>query len=55
MDKLEKNGIVQTVITKKQRRREIDKNNKKLVQALQEAKMINNVGKSMSKSRNTLS
>ena len=31
MDRLQKIGVVQTVITKKKRRKEIDRNNRKLV------------------------
>ena len=55
LDKLEKCGIVMTAVSKKQRRREIDRNNRKMLQALQDFKAIQPVSKSQPKSRNNLS
>lgn len=42
-------------MTKRQRRREIDRNNKVLIEALENNKVISKQSKSLSKSRNTLS
>jgi len=41
LDCLQKSGIVQAVISKRQRRKEIDRNNRLVVSALKEAKTIN--------------
>ena len=55
LDKLQESGIVKTVISKRQRRKEIDKNNVKLLDALQESNTIIFQDKKLPRSRSSRS
>ena len=41
LDLLQKAGVIKSVVSKKQRSKEISKNNKKLIEALKDDKVLN--------------
>ena len=55
LDKLQESGIVKTLVSKKLRRREIDKNNAKLLNALQDSQTIKFIDNKVPRSRSSRS